>query len=143
MRRTIFACAVLLLMALAACTGNTETGGTPRVTSDGGLPAESGAKEISLEIFHSEYRPSRIEVSKGDTVRISAVTSKGTSTHNHGITIDEYGINTAVTTEDKNSSVVVEFTADKAGEFKIYCKPCLSGPFGEMHPPIKATLVVK
>ncbi len=99
-------------------------------------------KEIKLVIGHTEYKPNEIKVKKGDKVTIKAAASKGTGTHNHGIAIDAYDINRAVTTEDSDSPEVIEFTADKEGTFEIYCKTCWDGPFGRGHPDIKAKLIV-
>ena len=100
-------------------------------------------KTFDMTIFHTAYSPSIIRVKAGDTVEIRAVTAPGTSNHNHGITIDEYGINEAVTTEDKNNPVVITFLADKKGTFSIYCAPCIDGIFGLNHPDIRATLIVE
>jgi uncharacterized cupredoxin-like copper-binding protein len=55
-----------------------------------------------------------ISVNKGDRVRIKVTNTKGT----HDFTLDEYGIK-EMTPLDKE--VVIEFTADKAGEFEYYC----------------------
>ena len=51
---------------------------------------------------------------RGDIVRIKVTNIKGT----HDFTLDEYGIKK---TTSLNEEVVVEFTADKAGEFIYYC----------------------
>lgn len=76
-----------------------------------------------------------ITVSKGDTVKIIANSNQ--SSHNHGITIDAYRINVAVTQPD----TVIQFNADKAGTFKIWCQTCLDGSLGA-HPWMVGTLVV-
>jgi plastocyanin len=107
---------------------------------------EPGTRVIPLTIYHTRYDPARIEVQKGDRVRIDALAAAGTGTesgfnHNHGVTIDEYGINVAATSEAVPTPV--EFTADKEGTFAIYCKTCWDGPFGEEHPSIRAQLVVR
>ena len=75
-----------------------------------------------------------ITVNKDDTVKITASSNQA---HNHGITIDEYNINQAVTTPN----TVIEFTANLVGTFNIYCKTCLSGPLGA-HPQMTGKLVV-
>lgn len=76
-----------------------------------------------------------ITVNKGATVKIIA--NDNQPTHNHGITIDAYGINTAVIQPD----TVIQFVANQAGTFKIWCKTCLEGPLGA-HPWMTGTLVV-
>ena len=75
-----------------------------------------------------------ITVNKEDTVKI--ITQDNQPRHNHGITIDEYGIN-QVTSQNP----VIQFSADKAGSFNIYCKSCDEGPLGS-HPWMTGTLVV-
>jgi len=76
-----------------------------------------------------------ITINKDDTVRITA--SSNQPSHNHGITIDEYQVNKAVI----QPNTVIEFVANRAGTFNIYCKTCLDGPLGA-HPWMKGTLVV-
>ena len=55
-----------------------------------------------------------ITVNKGDIVRIKVTNIKGT----HDFTLDEYGIKKMTPLDEE---VVIEFTADKAGEFIYYC----------------------
>ena len=108
-------------------------------------------KEFSLTVVHTGYTPNKITVNKGDTVRILAVTGPGQEWHGHGVTIDEYGINEVVRTTDEANPVVIQFTADQAGTFKIYCKTCNDESDGDSwkkktggeHPDIQATLEVK
>ena len=109
-------------------------------------PQQPATKQFTVIISHTAYSPNSFEVNKGDTIRFLAVAAKGTGiesgfNHNHGITIDEYGINAVVASE--NTPTVIEFLADKAGIFNVYCKTCWDGPFGRNHPDIRATLIVK
>src|SRR3989304_4692095 len=104
-------------------------------------------KEFRVTIGHTFYNPSSFTVNKGQTVRFLANAAKGTGdesgfSHNHGIAIDEYGINESVTSEDTSNPKVIEFVADKAGEFNIWCRSCWDGPFGRNHPAIEAKLIV-
>ncbi len=78
--------------------------------------------------------PTTITVKLGDTVKI--ITNDLNPSHNHGITIDGYGIN-----EITSNNPVIQFTADKTGTFKIWCQPCLDGPLGA-HPWMIGTLIV-
>lgn len=148
---------VLAIVLIAGCTtptpgtsgngniaGNTTqpTGGTGNQTPIGGNPTGASLKEFRVTIFHTGYSPNSFSVSMGDTVKFLAVTGPGTSSHNHGITIDAYGINKAVTTEDTNNPVVIQFLANQKGTFTIYCKTCWDGSFGTSHPAIQATLTV-
>jgi len=98
-------------------------------------------KEIRMAIHHTGYDPSLITVNKGDKIRIFAVTGPGTVAHNHGISIDAYGINSPVTSE--TTPVLIEFVADKTGKFTIYCGSCKTGIYGAAHPDIRGTLEVK
>lgn len=89
-------------------------------------------KEFNVELFNFGFNPEVIEVNAGDTVRLN-VTTKDIS---HGIGINEYMINKRV---DPGQTVVVEFVANKKGEFRIYCTiPC-----GEGHLTMEARLIVK
>ena len=128
--------AFLLIAALMVAGCAQPQQGTTSTTTQ-------GVKEFRVEISHFDYKPASFTVNKGDTVRFLAVAAAGTGSHNHGITIDEFGINVAVKTEDPSNPVKIEFVADKTGTFKIWCKTCWDGPFGTSHPPIQATLVVK
>ena len=98
-------------------------------------------KEFELTIDHSSgYSSNKISVIMGDKVRILATSNQ--PSHNHGITIDAYNINKAVLKQSFSDPEVIEFTADKAGTFEIYCKTCFDGPLGA-HPWLKGTLEVK
>ena len=118
------------LIASAACTQQAAT------TNN-----EPGTKEFQVTIGHTFYNPRTFESNVGDTVRFLALAAQGTAAHNHGITIDEFDVTQAVTSED--NPVIIEFVADKRGTFEIYCAPCWEGPYGRGHPDIRATLVVK
>lgn len=86
------------------------------------IKQEENIKEFSMtsfvDVIDGKYYPQfslkEIVVHKGDKVRIKITVTKG----NHDFKIDEYGIY-ANTQLDKEE--VVEFTADKAGEFVYYC----------------------
>ena len=78
--------------------------------------------------------PTTITVNKGDIARI--ITNDLQPSHNHGITIDAFGVN-VVTSNDPT----IQFVANQTGTFKIYCGPCLNGPLGA-HPWMVGTLVV-
>ena len=105
-------------------------------------PVSAGeTKEFKITIDHSGgYSLSKISVNKGDTVKILAISNQ--PPHEHGIAIDAYSINQVVMKNSFDSPDVIEFTADKAGTFEIYCKTCDAGPLGA-HPWMKGTLEVK
>ena len=131
---------VLAVILVSGCAGNSTSQSS---VSSPGASSGGGTKTISIEIQHTGYVPNTITVNKGDHVKFLVNTAAGTSTHHHGITIDEYGINQIVQTEDKNSPQAIEFDATKAGTFKIYCGTCKDGIFGAEHPKIEATLIVR
>lgn len=62
-----------------------------------------------------QYSIKEITVNKGDVVRIKITVTKGM----HDFKLDEYGI--YADTKELNKEYMVEFTADKAGEFVYYC----------------------
>ncbi len=88
-------------------------------------------KEFKLEAYRFGYSPDRLEVKKNDVVRILA-TSRDVP---HGVFIKEYGINAVV---KKGETTVIEFLADKPGEFDVIC----SIYCGPGHREMKAKLVV-
>jgi heme/copper-type cytochrome/quinol oxidase subunit 2 len=75
-------------------------------------------KEFVMTSFYDNtgiwFSLKEISVNKGDIVRIKVTNIKGT----HDFTLDEYGIKKMT---PLNEEVVIEFTADKAGEFIYYC----------------------
>ena len=136
---------VLAVILVSGCAGYSSQK-SPTSQSSVSSPGESlggGTKTIPIQIDHTAYLPATITVTKGDHVKLLVSTVVGTSKHRHGITIDEYSINQAVQTEDKNTPAVIEFDATKAGTFKIWCKTCADGIFGAEHPKIEGKLVVK
>lgn len=152
----LVAIAVIIIIAAVAISGQisvpqyqtpTQTTAQTQTETQTETTAQTtttpSVQEIKMTIFHTSYSPNKISVNMGDTVRILATAAAGTSSHLHGVTIDDYGINQVVTTEDANNPVKIEFAANKRGTFKIYCKTCWDGPFGTGHPDIQATLEVK
>ena len=75
-------------------------------------------KEFVITSFYDDtgiwFSLKEISVNKGDIVRIKITNIKGT----HDFTLDEYGIKKMT---PLNEEVVIEFTADKVGEFIYYC----------------------
>lgn len=90
-----------------------------------------GVKEIKLEAYQYGYLPDPILAKKGDTVRIYT-TSRDVP---HGIVIKEYAIHAVVR---KGQTKIIQFKANKAGEFDIIC----SVYCGIGHPNMKGKLIV-
>jgi plastocyanin len=129
---------ILAIVLVAGCVGQAANPGDAQQPPQAEGPQ---LREFSLVIFHTRYEPASFTVNQGDTVRLLARTSSGTESHMHGVTIDEYGINELVISSSQAKTI--EFVADRAGTFTIYCKTCWDGPFGTGHPPIQATLSVQ
>jgi heme/copper-type cytochrome/quinol oxidase subunit 2 len=120
----------LVTLFLVSCS-STQTG-----SSNTGV-----VKEFKISIIHAAgYTPNTFTVNKGDTVRF-LVTSDPLF-HEHGITISEFNLSVKVTAGEKDTPQVIEFVADKAGEFLIWCGTCLTGPIGD-HPWMRGKLIVK
>lgn len=94
---------------------NTEPKGA---TSESEIPVKEFAMESFTEIIDGKYFPQyslkELTVNKGDLVRLKITTTSGT----HNIKIDEFNV---FSETPLNKEVVVEFVADKAGEFVYYC----------------------
>lgn len=106
---SIIAILVLGLFVLIGC-GQTPT--------DNIVKDNTQVKEFEMTSFYDEtgvwFSLKEISVNKGDIVRIKVTNIKG----NHDFVIDEYDIKEIT---PLNEEVIIEFTADKAGEFIYYC----------------------
>ena len=84
---------------------------------------ESAVKEFTMTSFYEmvddqprpQYSLKEITVKEGDLVRIKITVTKGM----HDFKIDEFSV--YADTKELNKEYVVEFTADKVGEFIYYC----------------------
>jgi len=95
-------------------------------SSTGNTIKESEVKEFQVKAFRFGYSPDIIEVNKGDKVKIII---ENTDTL-HGIRIPDLGI---------KGKDVLEFTADKQGEFTWYC----TNMCGQGHMQMQGKLIVK
>jgi cytochrome c oxidase subunit 2 len=85
---------------------------------------EPTVQEISVTAKQWEFIPDPIEVNKGDIVRLKLKSVDVA----HGFSLRAFGINEQL---EPNEEVVVEFVADKSGEFEFYCNVyCGSGHSG-------------
>ena len=101
------------------------------------LPAQQGASETEvreIRMTAQKYRfdPQEIRVREGERVRllITALDRK------HGIRIKEFGVKTVL---EKGKETVVEFVAERAGEYKFKC----SVRCGWRHGSMKGKLIVE
>ena len=87
---------------------------------------DSEAKEFNVKAFKYGYSPDTIKVDEGDKVKINIKNAYVL----HGIRIPEL---------DVKGDEVLEFTADKTGEFAWYC----TNMCGEGHMQMKGRLIVE
>ncbi len=108
-----------------------------------GMPGKTtfagNTTEFDIAITHGGYQPNKFTATEGDLIKFLAITTE--PTHDHGISIDEFGINTLITSTSPSNPDVIEFVASKVGSFKIYCKTCAEGSQGD-HPQLEATLQI-
>ena len=95
------------------------------------VPAPS-VKEFDITAKQFEFIPSAIVVNKGDKLKLSINSADVT----HGFSIPEYGINENI---NPGKTTIVEFTADKTGEFTFFC----SVYCGTGHKSMKGKLIVE
>ena len=91
-------------------------------------------KEFHVRSFNFGFDPPTIEVNAGDKVRI-ILTSDDIP---HGLAINEFMVNKRVDPSPVEPTVI-EFLADKRGEFTFYC----SVPCGDGHIDMKGKLIVR
>ena len=91
-----------------------------------------GVHEIQVTLRKYEFSPGSLRVKKGEQVKLVMAAAD----HDHGFKLDDFNINQKIT---KGTTVVVEFTADKAGTFPFHC----SSVCGLGHRNMKGTLVVE
>ena len=97
------------------------------------VPSEKPQKPVEFNVIARkfEFEPAVIKVKQGDFVRLKVTSTDA----DHGIAIDELGINVKV---PEGETKIVEFMADKKGEFTFMCSVfCGSG-----HSRMKGTLIV-
>ncbi len=115
--------AIIALLVVAVRKNNTKSVTGENVNKDSQV-ASSGenVKEFSMTSFtevkdgkyYPQYSLKEINVKKGDKVRIKITVTSGM----HDFKIDEYGV---YADTQLNKETVVEFTADKVGDFVYYC----------------------
>jgi len=102
-----------------------------QVAKDVGTPIR-GKHEIQVTLRKYEFSPGSLRVRKGEQVKLIMTAAD----HDHGFKLDEFDINQKI---PEGRTVVVEFTADKAGAFQFRC----SSVCGIGHRGMKGTLLVE
>ena len=102
------------------------------VKEDTMVDEQPGAvKEITMTVKQWKFTPNRIEVNKGDTVRLT-IQSIDVA---HGISIPQFNVSTFLS---PGNTTVVEFVASETGSFTFFCNvSCGSG-----HRGMTGTLIV-
>jgi cytochrome c oxidase subunit II len=108
---------------------------SPRTVAQVAKDAETrlqGVHEIQVTLRKYEFSPGSLRVRKGEQVRLIMAAMD----HDHGFKLDDFQINQKIR---KGATVIVEFTADKAGTFQFRC----SSVCGLGHRNMKGTLIVE
>ncbi len=92
----------------------------------------STTKEFTVIGTNFSFAPNKIEVNKGDTVKINFQNNDGM----HNLIIDEFNVGTAVIGTGKTQTIT--FVAGKTGSFEYYCSVGSHRAMG-----MKGTLLVK
>lgn len=119
MKRAMFLC-FLVLALVAGSLAYQEPSSEPPV------------HEVRMTAKKYEYNPEVIRVKQGETVRLLITATD----RKHGFELKEYGIKVEL---PEGKETVVEFVADKVGEFKFKC----SVRCGWRHPWMNGKLIVE
>jgi heme/copper-type cytochrome/quinol oxidase subunit 2 len=116
---------------------------TNTVTNETNANTQPAIKEIPVNVFSWGFEPNKIEVNKGDLVRLDFTTNNDeVSLYNgHGFGIEGYSINVFLI---KGTNQTVEFEADKPGTFTFRCTSFCALPDApeSVHFDMTGTLVV-
>jgi cytochrome c oxidase subunit 2 len=110
------------------------SGASARTVAQVAKDATTGVQavhEIQVTLRKYEFNPGSLHVRKGERVKLVMTAAD----HDHGFKLDDFDVNQKI---PKGTTVVVEFTADKAGTFQFHC----SNVCGLGHKNMKGTLVV-
>jgi heme/copper-type cytochrome/quinol oxidase subunit 2 len=111
-----------LAMPITTTTTNNSNAAsniTTRSTSSSSSTPPS-VKDITMKVVSWSFTPNKIEVNKGDLVRLHFITANDNVAlyNGHGFGIDRYNINTFLV---KGTNQMLQFIADKAGTFTFRC----------------------
>ena len=97
---------------------STDTPLSVSALSEEAVESGSAEKEFTMTAYYDAtgkwFSLKEIAVKKGDTVRVKITNIKGM----HDFTIDEFGVAEELPLDEE---VVVEFVADRVGDFIYYC----------------------
>ena len=119
LKRYMLVIGILSVIFIVGCSDNGTTGEVVASTQD--TASSENVVDVNVKLFRFGFDPKTITVKQGQTVRLTAESLDIP----HGLAISKYGVNMNL---DGLRSQTVEFVANKAGRFPIYCSvPCGSG----------------
>ena len=101
-------------------------------TVNGAARQDNTPREIDVVARRFAFEPARIEVAVGERVRLRVVSADGV----HGLEIKKFKVKKEI--PRGTTPVIIEFTANEAGEFPILC----SEYCGDGHEDMQGQLVV-
>ncbi|MBI4319719.1 MAG: beta-propeller fold lactonase family protein [Chloroflexi bacterium] len=120
----------------------------PKDTAQPGIEKDGDVTVVHMQAFSFGFKPDPVRVKKGDRVRliITNVDERVGMTNDpapaHGLIINSLGLKTNVVlppAPQTGVSTLVEFTADKAGTFEVFC-----GNFcGPLHLEMRSKFIVE
>ena len=102
-------------------TMTTNSNAVPTTTAAGSSSnTQPSVKDITIKVVSWSFTPNKIEVNKGDLVRLHFITANDNVAlyNGHGFGIDSYNINTFLI---KGTNQTLQFMADKPGTFTFRC----------------------
>jgi len=121
----------LKMMLIGLTLLSAASQGVAQAAKDAGTGAQT-VHEIQVTLRKYEFSPGSLRVKRGERVKLVMTAAD----HDHGFKLDDFNVDQKV---PKGTTVVVEFTADKAGTFQFRC----SNVCGIGHRGMKGTLVVE
>jgi cytochrome c oxidase subunit II len=101
-------------------------------TVNGAARQDNAPRDIDVVARRFAFEPARIEVAVGERVRLRVVSADGV----HGLEIKKFKVKKEI--PRGTTPVIIEFTANEAGEFPILC----SEYCGDGHEDMQGQLVV-
>ncbi len=103
---------------------------------DAGITRKGSDVLVKMVAVRSNFTPSSIEVTQGDTVKVALTNIEQTTDELHGFGLLDYNINIVL---DPGETKTVTFKADKPGVFPFYCTNFCSA----LHQEMQGYLIVK
>ncbi len=120
MRKFLVPALVLVIIGGGLFVWNSKKATAPTENSAQITPTTESIKEFSMTAYYDPavkkpfFSLPEMTVKKGDKVKIKITNTMGM----HDLVIDEFNVASEL---PLNKEVVIEFTADKTGEFVYYC----------------------